>query len=111
MFHQGWRYHGHVSARIPGTRQFFIKPVLAPLGSIAARDIIKVDIDEYKRDCEQNWAKAGNKREVTRLKAPPRETMIHAAIYEARPDVNSVVHTHQPGDSIFRCRHTDIAYL
>lgn len=97
MFHQGLAdYHGHVSARIPGTRQFLIKPVLAPLGAIAAKDIIQVDIDEYKQVCEQNWAKAGNKREVTRIKAPPRETMIHAAIYEARPDVNSVVHTHQP---------------
>ena len=33
MFHQGLAdYHGHVSARIPGTRKFFIKPVLAPLG-------------------------------------------------------------------------------
>ncbi|HEU4344158.1 MAG TPA: class II aldolase/adducin family protein [Candidatus Binatia bacterium] len=97
MFHQGLAdYHGHVSARIPGTRQFLIKPVLAPLGAITAKDITQVDIDEYKQVCEQNWAKAGNKREVTRIKAPPRETMIHAAIYENRPDVNSVVHTHQP---------------
>jgi L-ribulose-5-phosphate 4-epimerase len=97
MFHQGLAdYHGHVSARIPGTRQFLIKPVLAPLGAITSRDIIQVDIDEYKEICEQNWAKAGSKREVTKLKAPPRETMIHASVYEARPDVNSVVHTHQP---------------
>lgn len=97
VFHQGLAdYHGHVSARIPGTRQFLIKPVLAPLGRITAKDIILVDIDEYKKICEQNWAKAGKKREVTRLKIPPRETMIHASIYEARPDVNSVVHTHQP---------------
>ncbi len=97
MFHQGLAdYHGHVSARIPGTRNFFIKPVLAPLGSISVKDIIEVNIDEYKKTCEQNWAKAGNKREVTKLKVPPRETMIHASIYEARPAVNSVVHTHQP---------------
>jgi ribulose-5-phosphate 4-epimerase/fuculose-1-phosphate aldolase len=97
MFHQGLAdYHGHVSVRIPGTRDFFIKPVLAPLGSVSGRDIIRVNIDDYKTICEQNWAKAESKREVTRLKAPPRETMIHAAIYENRPDVNSVVHTHQP---------------
>lgn len=97
MFHQGLAdYHGHVSARIPGTRQFLIKPVLAPLGTISSKEIIQVDIDEYKEICEQNWARAGNKRKVTRLKVPPRETMIHASIYEARPDVNSVVHTHQP---------------
>lgn len=97
LFHQGLAdYHGHLSARIPGTRKFLIKPVLAPLGYITSRDIIAVDIDEYKQICEQNWAKVGGKREVTRLKIPPRETMIHAAIYETRPDVNSVVHTHQP---------------
>lgn len=96
MFHQGLAdYHGHVSARIPGTRRFFIKPVLAPLGEISEKDIILVDIDEYMEVCEQNWAKAGNKRAVTKLKAPPRETMIHAAVYNSRSDVNSVVHTHQ----------------
>jgi L-ribulose-5-phosphate 4-epimerase len=97
LFHQGLAdYHGHLSARIPGTRKFLIKPVLAPLGAIASKDIIMVDIDEYKAVCEQNWAKAGGKRAVTKLKVPPRETMIHASIYEARPDVNSVAHTHQP---------------
>lgn len=97
MFHQGLAdYHGHVSARIPGTRQFLIKPVLASLGSVSSRDIMVVDIDEYMEVCEENWAKAGNKREVIRLKSPPRETMIHASVYHARPDVNSVVHTHQP---------------
>lgn len=97
LFHQGLAdYHGHQSARIPGTRKFLIKPVLAPLGTIASRDIITVDIDEYKAVCEQNWAKVRGKRQVTKLKSPPRETMIHAAIYEARPEVNSVTHTHQP---------------
>ncbi len=97
LFHQGLAdYHGHLSARIPGTRGFLIKPVLAPLGAITSKDLIVVDIDEYKKICEENWAKAGGKREVTRLKLPPRETMIHAGIYEARPDVNSVAHTHQP---------------
>jgi ribulose-5-phosphate 4-epimerase/fuculose-1-phosphate aldolase len=96
MFHQGIAdYHGHVSARIPGSRKFFIKPVLAPLGEISAKDIILVDIDEYMEICEENWAKAGNKRAVTKLSLPPRETMIHAAIYNARPEINSVVHTHQ----------------
>lgn len=96
MFHQGLAdYHGHVSARIPGTRKFFIKPVLAPLGEISSKDIILVDIDDYMEICEQNWAQAGNKRAVTKLKLPPRETMIHASIYNARPAVNSVVHTHQ----------------
>ena len=97
LAHQGLAdYHGHVSARIPGTRSLLIKPVLKPLHRITSTDILVVDVDEYKKSCEENWAKVGGKREVTRAKLPPRETMIHAAIYEARPDVNSVVHTHQP---------------
>ena len=55
MFHQGLAdYHGHVSARIPGTRKFFIKPVLAPLGEISSKDVILVDIDEYMEVCEEN---------------------------------------------------------
>lgn len=109
VFHQGLAdYHGHVSARIPGTRKFLIKPVLAPLGSITSKDILLVDIDEYKAVSEQNWARAGNKREVTRLKFPPRETMIHASVYEARPDVNSVVHTHQPLATAFSVAGTPL---
>lgn len=109
MFHQGLAdYHGHVSARIPGTRKFFIKPVLAPLGEISGKDIILVDIDEYMEVCEQNYAKAGNKRAVTKLQNPPRETMIHAAIYNARADVNSVVHTHQTLATAFSVAGTPI---
>ena len=97
LFHQGLAdYHGHVSARIPGTNKLLIKPVLAPLGSIRAKDIMEVDIDAYMENSEANWAQAGNQKAVINLKIPPRETMIHAAIVKARPDVNSVVHTHQP---------------
>ena len=97
LFHQGLAdYHGHVSARIPGTRKLLIKPVLASLGSITSKDIMVVDIDEYKKNAEANYAKAGDQKAVIDIKVPPRETMIHAAILEARPDVQSVVHTHQP---------------
>ena len=97
LFHQELAdYHGHLSARIPGTRKFLIKPVLAPLGAVTSRDIVIVNIDEYMQVCEENWARAGNVKKEIKLKIPPRETMIHAAIYDARPQVGSVVHTHQP---------------
>ena len=109
MFYQGLAdYHGHVSARIPGTQRFFIKPVLAPLGEIAPKHIIEVDIDAYMEVCEQNYAQAGNKRAITKLKNPPRETMIHAAVYKSRPDVNSVVHTHQTIATAFSVAGTPI---
>jgi ribulose-5-phosphate 4-epimerase/fuculose-1-phosphate aldolase len=109
MFHQGLAdYHGHVSARIPGTRKFLIKPVLAPLGEISSRDIIVVDIDQYMEVCEENYAKPANQRAITKLKKPPRETMIHASIYAARSDVNSVVHTHQSLATAFSVAGTPI---
>lgn len=109
LAHQGLAdYHGHLSARIPGSRKFLIKPVLAPLGYITSKDIIVVDIDEYKKICEENWAKVGNLKQEIKMKIPPRETMIHAAIYEARPDVDSVVHTHQPLATAFSIGGTPI---
>ena len=87
MFHQGLAdYHGHVSARIPGTRKFLIKPVLAPLGEISSRDIIVVDIDQYMEVCEENYAKAGTKRAITKLKKPPRETLIRLSACPATLD-------------------------
>jgi L-fuculose-phosphate aldolase len=58
--------------------------------------------------CEENYAKAGNQRAITKLRNPPRETMIHAAIYAARADVNSVVHTHQSLATAFSVAGTPI---
>ena len=58
MFYQGLAdYHGHVSARIPGTRKFFIKPVLAPLGEIAPKHIIVVDIDSTWKSASRTTPK------------------------------------------------------
>ena len=60
------------------------------------------------RGLEQTYAKAGSQRAVTKLRNPPRETMIHAALYDARPDVNSVVHTHQTLATAFSIAGTPI---
>ncbi len=94
--HQGLAdYHGHVSARVPGTRQFLIKPVLRAHNQITAEDILTVDMDEYKENYQSYWAPLRDHRGVITSPIPPRETMMHVAVYEARPDVGAVVHTHQ----------------
>src|SRR5215218_1754175 len=73
---------GHVSAR---SRQrpdhFFLSRDLAP-GLATAADMVEYDLD-------------GN---PVNAKAPQgyRERFIHSAIYKARPDVQSVVHSHMP---------------
>jgi ribulose-5-phosphate 4-epimerase/fuculose-1-phosphate aldolase len=69
---------GHLSARIPGTETFLINPRFA--GVLAdPKDICTVNFDGKRI--------AG--------KGPiPSESPIHAAVYKARPDVNSVIHCH-----------------
>jgi L-ribulose-5-phosphate 4-epimerase len=94
--HQGLvDYHGHVSARIPGTNSLVIKPVLRAHNQIRPRDILVVDMDAYMAADKSQWSPDQQKGRVINAPVPPRETMLHVAIMQARPDVNSVVHTHQ----------------
>lgn len=97
LFHQGLAdFHGHVSARVPGTRDLLIKPVLVSLREIEARDVLRVNIDQYKAQLAETARRlAGVDTAIPKSALAPRETIIHSAILEARPDVNSVIHTHQ----------------
>ncbi len=96
LFHQGLvDYHGHVSARIPGTSSILIKPVLRPHNQIRPKDILTVDMDAYMSANRSEWSPDQRQGRVIDAPVPPRETMLHVAMYQARPDVASVVHTHQ----------------
>jgi L-ribulose-5-phosphate 4-epimerase len=86
LYHLGLcDYLGHPSARVPGTDRVIIKPKhsarVRRLDSITADMMVVVDLD-------------GNHLEGDEI--PPAERFIHTEIYRARPDVLSVVHTHQP---------------
>lgn len=73
-------YLGHVSIRNPeNSKTFFIARDIAP-ESVTKNDILEVDQE-------------GNVATKTQAK-PYQERIIHAAIYKARPDVNSVIHAH-----------------
>jgi ribulose-5-phosphate 4-epimerase/fuculose-1-phosphate aldolase len=78
-------YMGHPSVRIPGTNHVLIKPrhsrrILAQ-DRLRPADMALIDLDGNQLGGEH---------------APPGELFIHTAIYRARPDVQAVVHTHQP---------------
>ena len=80
-------YLGHCSLRVPGTEQIVIKPkhsrqTRSP-GQLGPDDMIVIDLD-------------GKVLEGKDDEKPPAEAFIHTEIYKARPDVNAVVHTHQP---------------
>ena len=78
-------YMGHPSVRIPGTDHILIKPRhslrIKSQDRITPDDMVVIDLDG---------------KPVRGKDHPPGERFIHTCIYRARPDVQSVVHTHQP---------------
>jgi ribulose-5-phosphate 4-epimerase/fuculose-1-phosphate aldolase len=72
-------FSGHISARLPGGRTFYINPMMLSRAEVTPGDLSEVSLDG-------EWV--GGKLE------PPQELPIHAAVYQAREDVNSVTHIH-----------------
>lgn len=75
---------GHVSARIPGTDRILIKskgPDEEAMEFTTENDIILINL-------------AGEVLETRPGLDPPNETSMHLAVYRARPEVGSVIHTH-----------------
>lgn len=82
-------YLGHVSARVPGTDQVLIRARGAEQGNqlhMTYEQVSLVDIEG---------------RKIGGTFPVPDETKLHTEIYRARPDVQAVVHTHQPLATIF----------
>jgi len=72
---------GNVSARIQGTKEFWITPHGFFKGELSTSDLVKIDLE-------------GNT--VGGFKKPSIEIPMHRAIYKKRPDVNAVIHAHNP---------------
>jgi ribulose-5-phosphate 4-epimerase/fuculose-1-phosphate aldolase len=82
-------YLGHVSARVPGTSCALIRARGAEQGNqlhMTYAQVSLVDIDAVK---------------IAGDFPVPDETKLHTEIYRARPDVQAIVHTHQPLATIF----------
>ncbi len=83
---QGDDVWGHVTARVPGTNTFWMKPAGLGLEEIRAEQLLLVDLDG----------------KVLRGTLPRHsEVFIHAEVFRARPEVNSVVHTHPVPATVF----------
>ncbi len=72
-------FSGHISGRLPGSQTFFIHPMELSRAEVTPDDMIEATL--------------GGEKVGSRLTLPD-ETPIHAAVYQVRPDVNSVIHTH-----------------
>jgi L-fuculose-phosphate aldolase len=70
---------GHVSGREPGSRTIWIKRKGVALDEVEPRDVIALDLDD-----------------PAALSSPDYhlESVMHAEVYRARADVNSVIHGH-----------------
>jgi ribulose-5-phosphate 4-epimerase/fuculose-1-phosphate aldolase len=87
---------GNISARIPDTDTFLIKPSGVRMNLLEPDKLVLVDFQ-------------GN-----RIKGElpvSLETPIHAAVYRARKDVQAVVHTHAPTATAFGIAKTEILPL
>ncbi len=77
-------YLGHPSARLD-TDRVLIKPKHSPrirgMDTMGTEDMVVINLDGERVEGEHE---------------PPSERFIHTEIYRARPDVQAVVHTHQP---------------
>jgi L-ribulose-5-phosphate 4-epimerase len=91
-------YLGHPSARVQGTDRIIIKPKHSPrvrgMDTMTAEMMVVIDLDGKLLEGDE---------------IPPAERFIHTEIYRARPDVLSVVHTHQPISTL--CGSTGLPIL
>jgi L-fuculose-phosphate aldolase len=77
---------GNISARVPSTETFLIKPSGARMGFLKPEELVLVDLQGKK---------VSGGRDVS------LETPMHAAIYRVRSDIQAVVHTHPPTATAF----------
>lgn len=77
---------GNISCRLPNNKGFLVTPSGIDYEKIDGKDLVTLD--------EAGNVMSGNKK-------PTSELLMHIAIYKARPDVNSVVHTHSHYASAF----------
>lgn len=87
---------GHVSAREPGSRTIWIKRKGVGLDEVEPDDVIALDLDD-----EGAFALADYHL----------ESIMHAEVYRARPDVGSVIHGHPLYGTALGATDADLAFL
>ncbi|MFN8519621.1 MAG: class II aldolase/adducin family protein [Chloroflexota bacterium] len=87
---------GHVSAREPGSRTVWIKRKGVGLDEVEPDDVIALDLDDEA-------AFEGADYHL--------ESIMHAEVYRARPDVGSVIHGHPLYGTALGATDADLAFL
>jgi autoinducer 2 (AI-2) kinase len=77
---------GNVSARIPGEDALWITPSQLFKGDLSPEILVRIGVDGRRLDPDGP--------------SPSSERMMHCAVYQARPEVQAVVHAHAPHATI-----------
>jgi autoinducer 2 (AI-2) kinase len=85
---------GNVSVRVPGEEAMWITPSAMFKGNLDPEIMVKVGMDGKK------IGEGGN---------PSSESLVHLAIYQARPRAKAVIHCHAPNATILA--NTDLPFL
>lgn len=87
---------GNLSARLPGAAWCLVTPSGVDYETMRPEDLVKVGVEDGSNG-------VGMK--------PSVDTPVHLALYRARPDVGSVIHTHSPYAAAFSTLHRDVPPL
>ena len=88
---------GNVSARLPGSDHFVIKPSGVGYDDLTPASMVLCDLDGRPIS-----GAPGSER------SPSSDTAAHAYVYRHMPDVGGVVHTHSPYATAWAARHQPI---
>ena len=72
---------GNISIRVPGNEEMFITPTFNKYYNLRKKDVVHMKFDGTV---------------LNEGKKPSSEYRLHVAVYQARPLVNAVIHTHSP---------------
>jgi ribulose-5-phosphate 4-epimerase/fuculose-1-phosphate aldolase len=88
----------HFTARVPGEPQYFlVKPHELMFEEVTASSLLKIGMDGKPVDESHNVNAAAY--------------TIHTAVFDARPDVNAVMHVHSPAGMVLSAHKHGIRYL
>jgi len=96
----GWTdlIFNHFTARVPGEpRHFLVKQHELMFEEVTASNLVKLDLDGKPVSESRQVNAAGY--------------TIHTAVFEARPDVNAVMHVHSPAGMVLSAHKHGIRYL
>ena len=87
---------GNVSMRVAGEAAFVVTPSTFPYDRLAVEDMCVLDFDKNRIQGKHN---------------PSMEAGLHLKVYQCRPDINAVIHTHQDHASVLSVLNKPVPVL